>query len=95
MTKENFPYIAAILGLVLTVILLKGSELGDDGNTLLPLLTLLLVAEFGAIVTAIASYLGGKRYFSTRKISGYTAVTILCAVLCVQFIVRGFSLWPQ
>ncbi len=95
MTKENFPYIAAVLGLVLTIVVFKGSELRDDGSTLLPLLTLLLVSEFGAIVTAIASYLGGKHYFSTREISGYTAVTILCAVLCVQFVMRGFALWPK
>lgn len=95
MTKENFPYIAAVLGLVLTVIVFKGSELRDDGNTWLPLLTLLLISEFGAIVTAIGSYLGGKHYFTTREISGFTAVTILCAVLCVQFVARGFSLWPH
>ncbi len=95
MTRENFPYIAAVLGLVLTIIVFKGSEPRDDGSTLLPLLTLLLVSEFGAIVTAIGSYLGGKHYLSTREISGFTAVTILCAVLCVQFVVRGFSLWPH
>ena len=95
MTKDNFPYIAVILGLVLTTIVFKGSELRDDGNTLLPLLTLLLVSEFGAIVTAIGVYLGSKHYLSTREISGHTAVTILCAVLCVQFVIRGFNLWPH
>lgn len=95
MTKDNFPYIALILGLILTAIVFKGSELRDDGNTLLPLLTLLLVSEFGAIVTAIGVYLGSKHYLSTREISGHTAVTILCAVLCVQFVIRGFNLWPH
>ena len=95
MTKDNFPYIAVILGLILTAIVFKGSELRDDGSTLLPLLTLLLVSEFGAIVTAIGVYLGSKEYLSTRKFSGYTAITILCAVLCVQFVIRGFNLWPH
>lgn len=95
MTKDNFPYIAAILGLVLTVIVFKGSGLGDDGKTLVPLLTLLLVSEFGAIVTAIGAYLGGRHFLSTREISGHTAVTVLCVVLCVQFVLQGFNLWPH
>lgn len=95
MTKDNFPFIAAILGLVLTVIVFKGSGLRDDGKTLIPLLTLLLVAEFGTIVTAIGFYLGGKNFLSTRKVTGHTAVPILCAVLCVQFVFHGFRLWPN
>ena len=95
MTKDNFPFIAAILGLVLTVIVFKGSGLGEDGKTLIPLLTLLLVSEFGAIVTAIGAYLGGKNFLDTKKVTGHTAVTILCAVLCVQFVIHGFRLWPH
>jgi hypothetical protein len=95
MTKDNFPYIAAVLGVVLTVIVYKGSGLRDDGRTLIPLLTLLLITEFGAIVTAIGAYLGGKHIFATRKISGHTAVTILCVVLFVRFVISGFHLWPH
>ncbi len=95
MTKDTFPFIAAMLGLVLTVIVFKGSGQGDDGKTLIPLLTLLLMCEFGAIVTAIGSYLGGKKLLSIRKISGHTAVSILCVVLCIQFVIRGFQIWPH
>lgn len=95
MTKDNFPYIAVVLGLILTAIVFKGSELRDDGTTLIPLLTLLLVAEFGAIVTAIGSYLGARHLFATRQITSHTAVTILCAVMCVHFILQGFRLWPN
>ena len=95
MTKENFPHIAVILGLVLTVIVYKGSGLRDDGKTLIPLLTLLLITEFGAIVTTIGAYVGGKHFFATRQISGHTAVTILCVVLLVRFVIQGFHLWPH
>ena len=95
MTRDNFPYIAAILGLVMTVIVYKGSELRDDGNTLIPLLTLLLISEFGAIVTTIGAYFVSKHFFATREISGHTAVTVLCVVLCIQFVIHGFRLWPH
>lgn len=95
MTKDNFPYIAAILGLFLTVIVYKGSGLRDDGKTLIPLLTLLLITEFGTIVTAIGTYFGCKNFLATREISGHTAVTILCVLLLVRFVVQGFHLWPH
>jgi hypothetical protein len=94
-TKDNFPYIAAILGLVLAIIVFKGSGPGDDGKTLMPLLTLLLMSEFGAIVTAIGAYFGGKVFLSSRELSGQTAVAFFCVVLCVQFVIRGFSIWPH
>lgn len=95
MTKEKFPFIAAALGCLLTFVVLKGSGLKDDGTTLIPLLTLLLVCEFGAIITAIGSYLGGKHYLNTRIISGHTAATFLCVVLSVHFLIRGILLWPH
>ncbi len=95
MTKHNFPFIAAILGLFLTLIVFKGSGLRDDGRTFIPLLTLLLISEFGAIVTAVGFYLGGKHFLVKRAISSHTAATILCACLFVSFIVRGFLLWPH
>lgn len=95
MTKENFPFIAAALGLLLTLIVFKGSGLKDDGRTLIPLLTLLLITEFGTIVTAIGAYFGGKHFLSTRKISAHLAVTIVCVLLCVQFVMHGLRLWPH
>lgn len=95
MTKDNFPIIAAALGFLLTLLVLRGSRLGDDGNTLIPLLTLLLVSEFGAILTLIGLYFGGRQFLATRTISIHTAATILCVCFFVHFLVRGFQLWPH
>lgn len=67
MKKGNFTYIAAAIGFVLTIVLLKGCGLRDDGKTILPLLTLLLVAEFGAIITAIGTYLGIRRFLEEKN----------------------------
>ena len=94
MIKENFPIIAAALGFLLTLLVLIGSRLGDDGKTLIPLLTLLVISEFGAILTAIGAYFGGRQFLATRTISNHTAATILCVCLFINFLVRGFQLWP-
>ena len=95
MTKDKFPLIASMLGCFLILVVFKGSELRDDGNTLLPLLTLLLVSEFGAIVSAAGVYFGGRHFLETRRISMSTVATICCGCLCVLFVVRGFQLWPH
>ena len=95
MKKESFPYIAATLGLILTMIVFKGSGLRDDGRTIIPLLTLLIVCEFGAIVTAVATYIGLKELIVTRKPTVITAVSLLCALLSAEFVIRGLQLWPH
>lgn len=96
MNKNNFPFIAAAIGFILTIVLLKGSGVRADGKTtFLPLLTLLLMSEFGAILTAIGTYLGLKQFFSTKKLSVELLLTVFCAFLCLQFVVQGFALWPS
>ena len=47
MKTFNFPYLALGLGLFLILIVIKGSEAGSDGVTPVPLLTLLVICEFG------------------------------------------------
>ncbi len=95
MTKDKFPYVAGIIGFVLALIVFKGSALQEDGRTAIPLLTLLVVSEFGAILTAIGAYFGIREFFSTRKFSLITAVSCFCVFLSIQFLVRGLQLWPN
>lgn len=95
MEKEKFPYLATIIGIILSIVVFKGSGLREEGRTVLPLLTLLVVSEFGAIVTAIGSYLGARQFLSTRKFTAITAMSLLCALLCCQFVIRGILLWPK
>lgn len=94
MKSSYFPYIAAGLGLILLVAVSKGSTTNSDGDTLLPLLTLLLVSEFGFIVTAIGAYLGFRQIRSAGKTPAYIATTILCAVVSVCCLYLGIKLWP-
>lgn len=94
MKTFNFPYIAAAMGLFLSLVIVKGSVLADDGYTTLPLLTLLIVNEFAFFVTAIGAFIGVKNIIALGIKPAYTAVTILCILLCIKFIFSGIELWP-
>jgi len=94
----NFPYIALALGLLLSVLMTKGSQFDSNGETLLPLLTLLIINECAFFLTAIGTFIGVKHIISSHfNISSkalYTITVVLCALLCIQFLLLGFKLWP-
>jgi len=94
MKKHIYPYIALIAGLVLLSIIVKGSQTTSDGSTLVPLLTLLVVAEFAFFATAIAVYMGVMHMKLNGIRYGYLSITILCGVLSGAFLFFGFKLWP-
>ncbi|WP_455221156.1 hypothetical protein [Kaarinaea lacus] len=94
MKKYTFPYIALALGLILLLIIVKGSETASEGTTIVPLLTLLVVNEFAFFATAIGVYLGIIHMKAIGIKYGYLAVTLLCGVLSITFLVIGFKLWP-
>ena len=94
MKTYNFPYIASALGLILTFVIMRGSQLAEDGETALPLLTLLIVNEFAFFVTAIGTYIGINNTMKSGIKPAYVAMTVLCAILCIRFIFSGIELWP-
>jgi fatty-acid desaturase len=95
MKKESFPFVASGLGLFLMLLLIKGSETGEDGSTLIPLLTLLVVCEFAFFVNAIGAYIGIKHALATGLKPLYAVVTLLCALLAIFFALMGILLWPN
>lgn len=94
MKTINFPYIALALSSFLLLLVMKGSELSDDGTTLMPLLTLLVVSEFSFFVTAIGVYIGSQNIRMQGIQSVYTLATVLCLVLSIRFMFLGIELWP-
>lgn len=94
MKTINFPYIAAGLGLMLFLVVMRGSVITNDGTTTLPLLTLLVVSEFCFFVNAIGVFIGIKHINAVGMETFYTATTVLCALLTVSFLYLGFTLWP-
>lgn len=94
MKTFNFPYIAFGLGLFLTIIVMKGSETGNDGSTLIPLLTLLVISEFAFFVTAAGAFIGIRHIRAVGFKFVYTAITALCLLAAVRFMLLGIELWP-
>ena len=95
MTKINFPYIAFALGLVFTLVVMKGSETNDSGVTSLPLLTLLVISEFSFFVTAIGALIGFQHFKSASRKPIYLTAIVLCLLLAVRFMLLGIELWPK
>jgi len=98
MKTINFPYLALVLGLFLLVIVDRGSQLGGDGETALPLLTLLIINECAFFLVAAGTFIGVKHLksinFKFTLNPLYTITTLLCFLLTVQFTLLGIKLWP-
>ncbi len=94
MKKSNFPFIALALGLFLMGILFKTGAADPDIESVLPLLTVLLISEFGFIVMAIAVYFGAQTLTRNGFDIVLAIVTLLCGMLGVEFMVVGLEHWP-
>ena len=98
MKTINFPYLALALCLFLLLVVNRGSQAGSDGDTALPLLTLLIINEC-AFFLAIAGAFIGIRYLNSInfKLSLkplYSITTLLCILFTIQFTLLGIKLWP-
>lgn len=91
MNKTIFPRIALTLGgVIVAVIYIFGIR--DDA---LPLLTMLLLNEFGFILTAIGSVLGTHLLVTQKFIFERLLVTVACAFLAMNFLWFGVSVWQS
>ncbi len=93
MNRARFPALAVPLGLLLHLLLWRSGASGEMDSLSLPLLTLLFVAEFGFVVTAIGAALGG----STLMEQGFKPLPALlvavCVLLATGFALVGLRLW--
>lgn len=94
MTKANFPFIALALGLFLMGILYKTGAADPDTELVLPLLTVLIISEFGFIVCAVAVYMGGRTLLKNGFDIVLAVVTLICGMLAVEFLILGIRHWP-
>lgn len=98
MKTINFPYIAMALGVMIMMIVVRGSEIDSEGITALPLLTLLIANECAFILTFAGSYIGLKQLkainFNIKLKPLYAITTLICILLTIQFTLLGIKLWP-
>ena len=91
--QRPFPWLALGLGLLLALVLVRFEPTADGSG--LPLLTALLISEFGFLLTAIAAGISVRELLQ----QGAQAVCILLlagnALLAVNFLRIGLALWPD
>ena len=94
MGKLTFPWLALGLGLLVATGLLASGALWPGGNYELPLLTMLIVNEFGFFVTAIGAGVGINSLVKDGAQPSLLMVIIACAVMAAGFLYLAIKLWP-
>jgi len=92
---RSFPWLALALGLLLALLLLRFSPLNTDPGPTLPLLTALLMSEFGFLVTAVGAGIGIRDLTRTGLRLHGALITAGNAVLALVFLRLGLLLWPD
>lgn len=92
--KKTFPWLALALGLFLAIILMRFSPLESDEAARLPLLTALLMSEFGFILTAVAAAMGTREMLAEGKTFRMLMITAGNILLALGFLAMGITLWP-
>lgn len=97
MKRQQFPAIALTLAVPLLGALWIGgsSPAGEaESGPLLPLLTLLMISEFGLILCLVAVVLG----FQHGRHQGWTGrhllMTVGCALAALAFLLQLIRWWP-
>ncbi|VAW88492.1 hypothetical protein MNBD_GAMMA16-224 [hydrothermal vent metagenome] len=92
LVKQKFPWIAAGIGGFFILILYFSGVTSSEGQFKIPLLMMLLMSEFGCIVTALGAYFGIKAW-QTRRSAIFIVLTIACAAFSILLGYFGITLW--
>ena len=93
--KQKFPLIAAGVGIVFVLILQLSGATSDGTEFKMPLLTMLLMSELGAIVTALGAYIGLMTWKNEQNNMVLLMTSGACVLLFVALAVLGFGLWQH
>jgi hypothetical protein len=94
MNNLSYPHLALGIGLLVFVGLLQAGALGAAENYALPMLTMLIVNEFGFFVTVIGAGLGIKGLRAQRFRPRMLIITVGNSLLAAAFLYLGIRLWP-
>jgi hypothetical protein len=92
--KLPFSWVALGVGLLIALVLLKTGALAPEAARSLPLLTLLIVTEFGFFLTAIGAGLAIRSLVSQGFNVGLALALAGCVALAGGFLWLGLQLWP-
>lgn len=89
-----FAWLALGAALLLAIVVARFGVYADPQERTLPLLMLLLMAEFGALLAAAGAVVG----FLHLRRSGFTGAallaTVACAVAALALLLMGVQMWP-
>ena len=94
MGKFTFPWLAMGMGLLVAVGLVASGVLSPEANYELPLLTMMIVNEFGFFVTAIGAGIGINVLLKNGMQPGLLMATIACGLMAAGFLLLAIRLWP-
>ena len=94
MGKLTFPWLAMGLGLLVAVGLVASGVLSPEANYDLPLLTIMIVNEFGFFVTAIGAGFGINILLKGGMQPTLLMVTVACGIMAAGFLFLAIRLWP-
>ena len=80
--------------MLIALLLLVTGALGPEEGRRLPLLTLLIVAEFGFFLTAAGAFMAVRAQLHAAFSGALAMVALGCALLAVLFVWLGVRLWP-
>ncbi len=94
MGKLTFPWLALGLGLLVAAGLLSSGVLSPNASYALPLLTMLIVNEFGFFVTAIGAGVGINMILKDGMQTPLLVVIVGNVILAACFLFLAIRLWP-
>jgi hypothetical protein len=89
----SFPWLAMGIGLVVALVLNIVGATKPAEEHLLPLLTMLLMSEFGFFVSVAGAISGMRAWLKQRNNYTLLFVAISCAVLAIGLLLIGIVLW--
>jgi len=94
MMKYPFYWLALGIGLIVIFLLLQSGVLGPADELRLPLLTLLIVNEFGFFVCAIGLLFAVREMKASEPSLAKWLTLLGNGVLSLSFVLIGLRLWP-
>lgn len=92
--KWPFAWLALGVGLLLALVLLQTGAMGPETGRSLPLLTQLILTEFGFFLAAIGAATGIRRLMTGGFNLALFIAVAGCGLLVPGFLWLGLRLWP-
>ena len=93
--KKSIPWLTLGIGLLLALLLLRFSPLSASSGFILPMLTALLMSEFGFIITAIGAGISVSDVLKQGVKLRPAVLLIGNLLLALNFMNQGLSLWAE